>query len=88
MAEKRDYIMARLAAARSNAQGAVDAIDACVEGFVDTEEDADGANRKGALEAVADLSGEVSRSVELAQEAFETMTEPELSEEEPEGADD
>lgn len=87
MAETRDFIMARLAAARVQCVSAADAIDACIDAFVDPGEDKDGAARKEFLEIASDMSGEVSRSIELAQVGLDDLKGDELTEEEPELAD-
>ena len=83
MAENRDYVMARLAAARGAVSAAEEALDACILFFLCPGEDKKAEERNEALEAVADAAGDISRSVELAQAAMEEMGKEELTEEEP-----
>jgi hypothetical protein len=82
MAEQRDYVMARLAAASATARYASEAIDGCVSLFLD-DGDKKGGDRREALEVILDLAGDLSRSIELAQAGMEGMSSEELSEGEP-----
>jgi hypothetical protein len=89
MAEKRDYIMARLSAARYYAQSVVEGIDTCIENFIDADEDGEGDIRREAMDIILDLAGEVSRTVELAQAMFDNLGADEISEcEEEDGEED
>jgi hypothetical protein len=88
MAEARDYIMARLAAAKAYNLAVGDTLDTVIEAFVDPADDESGASRKEALEMASDASGEVSRSIELAQVVFDELTSGELVEQEPDLEDD
>ena len=63
----RDATMARLAAARSCAQAAVDAIDEALVLFVDPDEDDDGSERTELIETALEQAGMASRALEAAQ---------------------
>ena len=69
--DSRDFVMARLAAARVAAQAAIENIDNILGHFVDPDDDKDGTERgelfEGALEAV----GEATRGIEAAQHVWE-----------------
>ncbi len=67
----RDFVMARLAAARSHAAAAVEAIDDAIMHWTDPSEDDDGTQRKEALEAALDELGSATRSAECAEETAE-----------------
>ncbi len=71
---ERDYVMARLAAARSSAAAALTLIDQAMEHFVDPEgtDDEDGNERNTCFEGAAEALGAASRSVEDAQKIWET----------------
>lgn len=80
----RDFVMARLAAARASAQAVLDAIDETLVLFVTPDEDERGKQRKEFLEAALEASGEVSRALEAAQEGIGDMSKEALQMEEPE----
>ena len=82
MAEGRDFVMARLAAARQHLQSSIEAVDGCVSLFLFTSEDKKGTDRREALDIASDTAGEASRAIEMAQSMFETLNKEELSEEE------
>lgn len=63
----RDYVMARLAAARASAQAALESIDEMLGLFVEPEEDPKGKQRDQIFEAASDALGAASRSLEAAQ---------------------
>ena len=88
MANKRDYCMARLAAARSNLQTSIEALDGCVDFFMDTDEDNEGDNRREAMDIALDAAGEGSRSIEQAQAMFDKMSAKGILEGEPEPDED
>ena len=83
MSEERDFIMARLAAARAHASNAAESIDSCISLFLFPDEDKDGSARTEALDIISEAAGEISRSVEMAQSILETLNKEQLSEEEP-----
>lgn len=64
----RDYVMARLLAARKEAQAAIEAIDDAVTNFVEPEEDDDLAERTELVDAAIEHAGALSRALESAQE--------------------
>ncbi len=64
----RDYVLARLAAARSSAMQAVNAIDDAISCFMEPEEDEDGAERKELVEAALEHAGAATRALECAEE--------------------
>jgi hypothetical protein len=66
----RDFVMARLLAARASAQAAIDAIDDATLLFVEPEDDEKGKKRRKLLEAALDASGAASRALECADEAM------------------
>ena len=79
----RDFVMARLAAARVSAQAAIEQIDAALGHFVDPDEDKDGAERGELLEGALEAIGEATRGIEAAQhiwdnEEIEDEGEPEI----------
>jgi len=88
MAEERDFIMARLAAAHGHISGATEACDAAISLFLYPEEDKDGKERANAIDALLDAAGEISRAAEQAQEILETCNKEELAQGEPESPDE
>lgn len=84
---KRDFVMARLAAARTAARQSIDAIDVCMEFCMDGD-DEEGDQRREAMDLVLDFSGAVSRSIESAQEVFDSMSAEDLAEGEDDDEDD
>lgn len=84
MAKQRDYIMARLAAARGAITAAEEVLDGCILIFMAPDEDKSGSERREALDELLDYAGDISRSVELAQEGMEDISKAELKEGEPE----
>jgi hypothetical protein len=83
MAEQRDYVMARLAAARGILSTASEVLDSCITQFVFPDDDKKGKDRIEALDTLSDAAGELSRSIELAQAGMEALEGAELTEEEP-----
>ncbi len=79
-ATARDYVMARMAAARSCAQNAIDSIDEGVALFVAPGEDASGKKRTEAVEIALEQLGCATRAMESAEEA---MPDVDTDEEEP-----
>lgn len=66
----RDFVMARLVAARAQAQSAIDAIDDAVTAFVEPESDEDGKERAELVEAALESLGAATRALESAEEAL------------------
>lgn len=87
MSDSRDFVMARLAAARQHATSTLEAIDGCLSLFVFPAEDKQGKDRAEALDIASESAGDTSRSIELAQALFEDFNKEELAEEEPESDD-
>jgi hypothetical protein len=83
MSEERDFVMARLAAARGHVSAAAEAIDGCISLFLWPIEDKDGSDRSDALDVACGAAGDLSRAVEAAQAILEGMNKKQLSEEEP-----
>lgn len=83
MAENRDFIMARLGAARALASAAGEALDSCIILFISPEDDKKGTERNDCLEIVSDIAGDLSRSIEMAQACMAEIDPAELKEEEP-----
>lgn len=88
MSNFRDAAMARLAAARTSAGASVSLIDDCLTLFLDPSDDKSGDARKELLEILADVTGELSRSLEHAQVNIERMEREEFLEEEPDDDDE
>lgn len=65
---ERDYVMARLAAARSALTDALTAVDESIELFVNPDEDKSGKDRRDAIETALDAAGAASRALEAADE--------------------
>lgn len=90
--EARDFVMARLGAARAHVSGAADDVDTLLAFFVDPDDDADGALRAEMLESLDDSLGEAARAVQAAQSAFSdidpTEAEGDLPEDDGHDADD
>lgn len=68
----RDFVMARVAAARVIAQEAVDGCDAILALFVDPDSDKEGDERSEIFESAIESAGELSRSLETAQEVWQS----------------
>lgn len=83
MAEERDFIMARLAAARGHLSVATEALDGCLTLFLFPDEDKDGSERSEALDIISESAGEFSRAIEAAQTLLEGLDKKQLAEEEP-----
>lgn len=66
----RDYVMARLAAARSCAQEAIEAIDEAVALFVSPDEDKKGKERDELIDSALEATGRASRALEFAVDAY------------------
>lgn len=88
MAEERDFVLARVAAARNHAADMVSALDDYITLAINPDEDKKGETRKELLEAVLDDAGYLSRAVEAAQDLEYDFTEgePEIPQED--GFDD
>ncbi len=71
--DARDFVMARLAAARVSAAAAVTAIDEAIELFVDVEEDEDGGDRTEAIAAALEDVGRATRALEAAEERMPSV---------------
>jgi hypothetical protein len=83
MAEERDFILARLAAARGHLAAATDALDNCINFWIWPDEDKGGKERADLLDVVSEAAGELSRAAEAAQTAMEGLSKDELKAEEP-----
>lgn len=77
---ERDYVMARLAAARSTLADALAAVDESIELFTNPDEDKSGKKRTDALDAALEAAGAASRALEAADEV---MPEVDFKEREP-----
>ncbi len=64
----RDFVMARLAAARAAARSAIDAIDDAITLFLEPEDDEDASDRKELVEAALEHVGAATRALESAEE--------------------
>lgn len=69
-ATARDYVMARMAAARSCAQIAIESIDEGIALFVAPGEDASGKKRVEAVEIALEQLGCATRAMECAEESL------------------
>jgi predicted ATP-grasp superfamily ATP-dependent carboligase len=69
-ATARDFAMARLAAARASATAMIEAIDDCLNLFVDPEDDISGKERKELVDSALEAAGCSSRALESAEEMF------------------
>lgn len=69
----RDFVMARLAAARLSLQGAIEAIDDTLALYVEPEDDEDGEGRKESLSVALELAGAGSRALESAEQHQERV---------------
>lgn len=67
----RDFVMARLAAARASAQAAIDAIDECIAIFVNPDDDKAGKERAELVDAALESVGAASRALESAESTFD-----------------
>lgn len=65
---ERDYVMARLAAARAASQQAVTAIDESLHFFVIPEDDKSGKKRREMIDEALEAMGVATRSLEAAEE--------------------
>lgn len=81
----RDFVMARLAAARLQATAVIECIDECIGHFIDTDEDLKGKARVEIIEAADACIADVARALQLAGEA---MGDIDPEEEEPEAEDE
>lgn len=64
----RDFVMARLAAARLSLQSALEAIDDTIALYVSPEDDEDGSERKENLSVALECAGAGSRALESAEQ--------------------
>lgn len=87
--DPRDYVMARLLAARVQAQAAIDAIDDAAAHFVDPDEDKSGKTRTQLLDDADECLGGSARSLQDAMQVMKDMDREDLEagEPEPEGDD-
>lgn len=83
MAQNRDFIMARLAAAQRQLSAAQETAGDCLDLFLAPEEDLKGEERSEYLDNAIELAGEASRALEAAQTALEGLSSEELAEDEP-----
>lgn len=67
-ATSRDYVMARLAAARASATALIESVDECLNLFVDPDEDDKGKERKELVDAALESAGCTTRALESAEE--------------------
>lgn len=65
---ERDYVMARLAAARVGTADALAAIDEALEMYTHPDEDRGGKKRKASIGVALEALGDASRAVESAEE--------------------
>lgn len=63
----RDFVMARLAAARANAQAVVELCDEAIDLFIDPEDDKKARDRAEAIENALDAAGATARALECAE---------------------
>lgn len=66
----RDFVMARVAAARLSSQAAQDAMDELIGLFLTPEDDPKGKKRKEALGAALEQLGYATRAMESAEDAL------------------
>lgn len=64
---ERDFVMARLAAARAAAQQAVNAIDESLHFFINPDDDKKGKKRKEMIDEALEAMGVATRSLEMAE---------------------
>lgn len=88
----RDFVMARLAAARGQLSAATGALDDALILFVETDDDRTGKKRAELIEAVDASIAEAARGVQLAMSELDAIdpkeTEPEPEDDEDEEEDD
>lgn len=89
-ASPRDYVMARLAAGRSSAQAAVDAIDVAISHFAMPDDDQKGKERRECVSEALESLGAATRALECAEEVLDSadMTEGEPWDEADDDEDD
>lgn len=63
----RDFVIARIAIARTEAQGAIDQLDEALALFADPEDDANGKTREDAIAEALELLGRATRAAEAAE---------------------
>lgn len=78
--ENKDFVVARLAAARASLVSATDGIDALIESFLDSSEETD---RDEVFEDVIDDAGIATRAIECAQHVYENLDKEERDAGEP-----
>lgn len=85
----RDFVMARLAAARASATNTIAAIDEINALFINPDDDASGKKRREALADALDEAGALCRALECAEEEIDEvdMKAPEPWEEEDDDGD-
>jgi hypothetical protein len=76
----RDYVMARIAAARASAQTAIELCDVAIANFVEPDEDKDGTERGESIDAGLEALGSATRSLEEAHRVWEDDDELDLEE--------
>ena len=69
----RDYVMARLAAARTSAKATCDAIDEAIAIFVNPTEDPKGKERKQLMDDALQAAGAANLALESAEEVIDTV---------------
>ena len=89
-ATPRDFVMARLAAARAAAQATIEAIDDALNFFIDPDEDKKGKERKELVGSALESVGCATRALESAEETIDQvdMAEVEPWEDDEEDEDD
>jgi hypothetical protein len=84
----RDYVMARIAAARASAQAAIELCDVAIANFVEPDDDKDGTERGESIDAGLEALGSATRSLEEAHRVWDEDDEIDLEEGEDYESDD
>lgn len=79
----RDYVMARLAAARAASQSAINAIDEALNLFVNPDEDDDGGERTEMIDEALEAAGAAARALEAAETAMAQLVDEDVEAGEP-----
>lgn len=78
--ESRDYVMARLAAARAALQEGLNSVDEALSLFLTPDHDKNGSKREESIDCALEWSGAASRAIEAALTEYDsidpTETEP------------
>lgn len=67
----RDFVIARIAVSRTEAQGAIDQLDEALDLFADPEDDANGKAREEALTEALERLGRATRAAEAAEDKLD-----------------